>query len=102
MKKFICLALLLVIVAIAGGAEAHGYGVCGKFTPDRMLTHVLRHCAKPARDLTAPVTPNCCEPLSQVSEECFYAIINSDTWNYSGIDASIAFTIPGRCQLINY
>ncbi|KAI9111902.1 hypothetical protein K1719_017592 [Acacia pycnantha] len=80
MKKLICLVLLLAIVAIAG-VEAHGYGECGKFSPDRMLTHVLRHCAKPARDLTAPVTPNCCEPLSQVSEECFYAIINSDTWN---------------------
>ncbi|KAK4261080.1 hypothetical protein QN277_004130 [Acacia crassicarpa] len=101
MKKLICLVLLLAIVAIAG-VEAHGYGECGKFSPDRMLTHVLRHCAKPARDLTAPVTPNCCEPLSQVSEECFYAIINSDTWKYSGIDHRIAFTIPRCCHLIHY
>ncbi|KAI9111475.1 hypothetical protein K1719_017165 [Acacia pycnantha] len=101
MKKLICLVLLFVIVAIAG-VEADGYGVCGKFSPDRMLTYVLRHCANPARDLTAPVTPNCCEPLSQVSEECFYAIINSDTWKYSGIDPRIAFTIPRRCHLIHY
>ncbi|KAI9111768.1 hypothetical protein K1719_017458 [Acacia pycnantha] len=101
MKKFIYLVLLLEIVAIVG-VEADGYGVCGKFSLDRMLTHVLRHCAKPEIDLTAPVTPNCCEPLSQVSKECFYAIINSDAWKYSGIDPRIAFTIPRRCHLIHH
>ncbi|XP_028761967.1 uncharacterized protein LOC114720489 [Neltuma alba] len=100
MKKFIYLALLLAIVAIAG-VEAHGYEVCGKFSPDRMLTHVLRHCEKPARDLTVPVSPKCCEPLSQISEECFDAIINSDTWKYSDIDHSFALTIPRRCHLIH-
>ncbi|XP_028761999.1 uncharacterized protein LOC114720526 [Neltuma alba] len=97
MKKVICLVLVLALVAIAG-VEADGYGVCGKFSPDRMLTHVLRHCKKPATDLTVPVSPKCCEPLFQISEECFYAIINSDTWKYSGLDPRIAFTIPRRCH----
>ncbi|XP_028762035.1 uncharacterized protein LOC114720550 [Neltuma alba] len=98
MKKFICLALLFVIAATIAGVEADGYGVCGKFSPDRMLTHVLRHCKKPARDLTVPVSPKCCEPLSHISVECFYAIINSDTWKYSGLNPRIAFTIPRRCH----
>ncbi|KAI9111655.1 hypothetical protein K1719_017345 [Acacia pycnantha] len=101
MKKLIWLVLVLAIVAIAR-VEADGHGVCGKYSPDRMLTHVLRHCTKPAKDLKAPVTPKCCEPLSKISEECFHAIINSDTWKYSGINQKIALTIPKRCHDLHY
>ncbi|KAI9111491.1 hypothetical protein K1719_017181 [Acacia pycnantha] len=101
MKKLIWLVLVLAIVAIAR-VEAHGHGVCGKYSPHRMLTHVHRHCAKPAKDLKAPVTPKCCEPLSKISEKCINAIINSDTWKHSGINPKIAFTISKRCHDLHY
>ncbi|KAK4261105.1 hypothetical protein QN277_004152 [Acacia crassicarpa] len=97
MKKLICLVLVLAIVAIAR-VEADGHGVCGKYTPHTVLTHVLRHCAKPAKDLKAPVTPKCCEPFSKISEKCFNTIVKSETWKHSGVNPKIALTIPTRCH----
>ncbi|KAK4261088.1 hypothetical protein QN277_004136 [Acacia crassicarpa] len=97
LKKLFFLVLVMAIVARAR-VKADGHGVCGKYSPDRMLTHVLRHCAKPAKDLKAPMTPKCCDLVSKISEKCFNAIINSDTWKHSGINPKIALTIPKRCH----
>ena len=104
MKFSACFLLFLVIVAVAGfsknGVEAKE-GICGKFSPDRMVTHVLRHCAKPARDLRAPVPPNCCNELIKIPRPCIHAIIYSDALKNAGVNPDIAFTIPKRCGFVH-
>ena len=105
--KVICLVILFLAIVAIARVEADNHGVCGKYTPDRMLTHVLRHCEKPAKDLKASVTSKCCEPLSKISDKCFYAIINSDAWKHSGLNPKIAlmsvnknYTLDHMCLLV--
>ncbi|KAF7816382.1 alpha-amylase inhibitor/lipid transfer/seed storage family protein precursor [Senna tora] len=98
MMKSFWLVMVLMIVAVGGfqkGVEASG--ACGKFSTDRMLTHVFRHCVKPARDVSAPVSAQCCNSLVDVPIACYYAIIFSDAFEKLGIDRKIAYTIPQRC-----
>ncbi|KAG4975187.1 hypothetical protein AAZX31_11G228700 [Glycine max] len=109
MSKFVGL-FLLVLVSVAVAAEFdHGpvyppehdkQGPCGKFSTLRILTHKLRHCEKPARNLRAPVSSQCCNDLLNVSIPCLYAVFSSDAFKKVGVDPKIAITIPHRCHFI--
>ncbi|XP_015956492.1 uncharacterized protein LOC107480828 [Arachis duranensis] len=101
MNKSILLVVVLSLVIGVTMAELESekqYGPCGKFSTQRILTHKLSHCEKPARNLYAPVSRQCCQDLQNVSFQCLVTVFSSDAFTKIGVDPHVAMTIPSRCH----
>ena len=98
--KFIGLLGLLVLLSVAGGADAAGE--CGKSSPDDEAMK-LAPCAEAAQDEKAAVSDSCCLQVKRMSQKpsCLCAVMLSDTAKASGVKTEIAITIPKRCNLAN-
>ncbi|MED6171346.1 hypothetical protein PIB30_039971 [Stylosanthes scabra] len=97
-KSIVLLVVVLSLIVGAAFGELERESPCGKFSTQRMLTHKLRHCEKPARDLYGPVSRQCCNDLHSVSIQCIYAIFSSDAFKNVGVNPHIGITIPARCH----
>ncbi|CAJ1862991.1 unnamed protein product [Sphenostylis stenocarpa] len=97
MSKFVGFLVLLLITVVVGEYDDHGSeyrehekdGPCGKYSRVRILTHELRHCEKPARDIRAPVSSQCCKDLTKVSIPCLHAVFSSDAFKKVGVDPKV-------------
>ncbi|KAG6735967.1 hypothetical protein POTOM_061344 [Populus tomentosa] len=98
--KFIGLLGLLVLLSVAGGADAAGE--CGKSSPDDEAMK-LAPCAEAAQDEKAAVSDSCCLQVKRMGQKpsCLCAVMLSDTAKVSGVKIETAITIPKRCNLAN-
>ncbi|KAB5544316.1 hypothetical protein DKX38_012428 [Salix brachista] len=99
--KYICLAMFLAILGIAGLNQVDGAGECGRNTTPDMEAFKLAPCSSAAQDENSSVSSQCCARVKKIGQNpaCLCAVMLSNTAKSSGIKPQIAMTIPKRCNI---
>ncbi|RVW32348.1 putative lipid-transfer protein DIR1 [Vitis vinifera] len=90
-KRFVILALVLVVAVVANGQGS----IC------RMTQDGLTAC-KPSVSGQSPLPPSpaCCAAISKADLPCLCSFKNSALLPYLGIDPNMATQLPAKCNII--